>query len=119
MPVRGKAAYLQPGLCCAVFATSAPAYGVGTGLSGDPFGQSVRTVGRQFPSASAWSQTATTEKFGKAASKSGLQGVIWLSFGGLHVTRMLQAMKPDEVPDPVHISLFGSEAIVKVANLLT
>ena len=41
------------GLCCAVFATPAPAYGVGTGLSGDPFGQSVRTVGCQFPSASA------------------------------------------------------------------
>lgn len=41
------------------------------------------------------------------------------NLGLTHVTRMLQAMKPDEVLDPIHISFVGSEAIVQVTNLLT
>lgn len=41
------------------------------------------------------------------------------NFGLPHVTWMLQAVKPDEIFDPIHISLFGSEAIVQITNLLT
>lgn len=35
------------------------------------------------------------------------------------VARVLQDMEPDEVFDPIHISYFGSEAIVQVTNPLT
>lgn len=40
------------------------------------------------------------------------------SFDLPHVARMLQAMNPDEVFDPIKVSLFGSEAIVQIANWL-
>jgi hypothetical protein len=35
-----------------------------------------------------------------------------------HVTRVLQAMKPDESFDPIDLSFFGSEAVVQLTNLL-
>ena len=34
------------------------------------------------------------------------------------VRRMFQAMKPVEVFDPIDVSIFGSEAIVQLTNLL-
>lgn len=36
-----------------------------------------------------------------------------------HVARVFQSVKPDVIFDPVDVRLFGSEAIVPVANLLT
>jgi len=42
-----------------------------------------------------------------------------LNLGLAHVAGMLEVMKMNEVFDPIDISLFGSDAIVLVANLLT